>query len=235
MPCESYREALREAAAADFAPSPELRSHFDACASCRATFAEEAQLFAALDEGVRVAANAEVPASLLPRVRAEWNHRHVPRRSWVPATTAIAAAALVLVIVFVRGYGRDAAGSIPQVSSVAGNVEPDEIKRTSPATVAHEEASPAARNKAVRAVKISPTARVEEAAVLISAGQKQAIDALLLSFQQGEVDASALLAEKPERALQELKVAPIDLSPIEMKPLEDVTEEPAPRDNHAGQ
>ncbi len=60
---------------------------------------------------------------------------------------------------------------------------------TSPAAVALEETSPAARNKPVRAVKSAPTVRVEEVAVLIPAGQKQAIDALLVSVQQGEVEA----------------------------------------------
>ena len=81
MPCENYREALTEAAAADAVPSGELRSHLDACASCRVAFTEEQQLFAAIDTGVRASANAEVPASLLPRVRVQLNEQSVPERS----------------------------------------------------------------------------------------------------------------------------------------------------------
>src|SRR5277367_1821229 len=70
MPCENYREALTEAAAADAVPSGELRSHLDACASCRTAFTEEQQLFAAIDTGLRASANSDVPATFLPRVRA---------------------------------------------------------------------------------------------------------------------------------------------------------------------
>ena len=96
MPCENYREALIEAAATGAAPSRELRLHMDACASCSAAFAEELQLFVAIDSGVRATANSEVPASLLPRVRARLNEHPATRRFWIPAWAAVAAVAALV-------------------------------------------------------------------------------------------------------------------------------------------
>ena len=67
MPCQHYKDALIEVAASGSAPQGELRVHLDECASCRAAFAEEQSFFAAIDSGVRAAANIDVPPSLLPR------------------------------------------------------------------------------------------------------------------------------------------------------------------------
>ncbi len=70
MLCKHYKVALIEAAASSAQPQGDLRAHLEACASCRAAFEQEQSLFASIDAGLHVAANAEVPASLLPRVRA---------------------------------------------------------------------------------------------------------------------------------------------------------------------
>jgi len=229
MSCENYREALTEVAARNTALSSELHSHLDACPACSAAFAEERQLFAAIDTGLRAHANAEVPASLLPRVRAKLNELSVPRRSWIPAyAAAAAAAALVIGIVFVRGAGRGTAEQDPQMTAGAPGVVQTETK-TVPAAVPHVETSaPPSKGKPYRPLRIAPVAPVDEVAVLIPAGQKQAIDALLASVQQGKVEANVLLAEKSEGTLEELQVSPLDISPIEVKPLSDVSAESPP-------
>lgn len=223
MSCENYREALTEAAAANAALSSELHSHLDGCASCRAAFAEERQLFVAVDAGLRAHANAEVPASLLPGVRTKLNELSVPRRSWIPAFAAIAAAAaLVIGIVFVRGIGRGDTEQNLRTTAAARGVVPPETK-TVPATVPHVDASaPQSKGKLHRPLRIAPVAPVEEVAVLIPAGQKQAIDAFLASVQQGNGRADVLRAEKPEIPLPELEVSPLAISPLEMKPLVDM-------------
>jgi hypothetical protein len=228
MPCENYREALIEAAAADSELSRELRSHVDACASCRAFFTEEVRLFAAIDTGLRAIASPEVPASLLPRVRVQLNERPVARRSWVPASAALAAAtALVVVIVFFHGFGHGAAEPHPQVNSVAHNVSPAAVQPISPTPAPYERGVPPGKNKTLRPVSIQAALKVEKVAVLIPPGQKQAIDALLASVQQGKVKADVLLAEKPTGTLEELQVSPLDISPIEVKALVDVSVESA--------
>jgi hypothetical protein len=226
--CEDYRAALTDAAAAVVQPSLELRSHLDACLSCRTVFTEELQLFAAIESGVRTAANAEVPASLLPRVRVQLNERPAPRRSWVPAFAALAAvAALVSAMVFVRSMGSGATGENPQRISAAHNDLPASTQ-TSPRTIGPiETTSPPAKNKTVRAAKTAPVVLAEEVAVLVPAGKKQAMDALLAGVRQGQVKADVLQAEKSEKTLEDLQVSPLDISPIRVNPLADVSPESA--------
>ncbi len=228
MPCENYREALIEAAAANTVPSRELRLHLDACTSCRATLAEELQLFVAIDTGVRASANSEMPASLLPRVRVKLNELSVPRRSWIPTYVAVTAAvALVTAIVFVRGAGRGTAEQGSQMTAGAPDVLPPETK-TVPAAVPHVETSaPSSKHRSAQPFRTATALHVTDVAVLAPAGEKKAIDALLGSVQRGEVTADVLLAEKPEGPVQELQVSPLEISPLEMKPLGNASAEPA--------
>jgi hypothetical protein len=224
MLCENYREALTEAAATDSASSRELRSHLDACASCRAAFAEEQQLFAAIDGGLHAKANVEVPASLLPRVRAQLSKRAVPQSSWVPAVAAIAtAAALVLVSAFVHEYRRDATRPDPPTNSVADNMAPSGMKAALPAIISSEPKKLYWNVRPTQSVKSVRVAEREDVAVLIPAGQKQAIAALLAGVRQGKIDGEVLPTEKPDEALRELRVSPLEISPIEVKPLADVS------------
>lgn len=71
MLCESCRQALSEAAASGEALPREVRLHLAGCNACTAVFAEERELFAAIDSAMGTTVNVEVPASLLPRVRAQ--------------------------------------------------------------------------------------------------------------------------------------------------------------------
>jgi hypothetical protein len=81
----------------------------------------------------------------------------------------------------------------------------------------------------MRVAKTAPAAAgaVEEVAVLIPAGKKQAIDALLAGVRQGQVKADVLLAEKSEKTLEDLQVSPLDILPIRVSPLADVSPDSA--------
>ncbi|HLZ49423.1 MAG TPA: hypothetical protein VKP61_01610 [Candidatus Acidoferrum sp.] len=229
MPCENHREALREAVAAGAEPSSQLRLHLDVCPSCRAAFDEESQLLAAIDCGLRMTANAEVPASLLPRVRAKLNERPVPQRSWIPVGAALAAvAALVVAIVFVRSFGRSVAETNPQMTAATRKESPAVIQPFTQTAAPSETVSLPAKNSPRRPIKTVAIVKIEQVAVLIPPGQKQAIDALLVSVQQGKVEVDVLFAEKPTGALEELQVSPLKISPIEVKPLADISPESTP-------
>ena len=97
MPCQHYKGALIEAAASGVQPQGDLRMHLDACAFCRVAFAQEQALFSSIDAGLHVTAAAQVPASLLPRVRARLDEEAVPRRSWVTNWLVLASAAVMVV------------------------------------------------------------------------------------------------------------------------------------------
>ncbi len=109
MPCENYKDALTEAAASGADPANALRSnakmaalraHFESCASCRTAFAEEQALFTSIDAGLHASANAGVPASLLPRVRAALDEVPTPTRSWTPNCLALGTVAALVLVIF---------------------------------------------------------------------------------------------------------------------------------------
>jgi hypothetical protein len=233
--CEEHRTALTDAAAAAIEPSLELRSHLGGCPSCCAAFSEELQLFAAIDTGLRATANSEVPASLFPRVRVQLNERPVARRSWVPALAAVAAVAVLIVaIVFVRGFGRGAAETNPQTIVAAHNDLPASTQTSAQTVVPIEATSPSAKIRPIRPVETVSGAKIEQVAVLIPDGQKQAIDLLLARVRSGKVGGEVLLVEKPEKTLEELQISPLDISLIEIKPLEDVSADSPSQDKNTG-
>jgi hypothetical protein len=103
MPCEHYQDALVEAAASGSEPQGELRTHLACCAACRTALAQEQSLFSSMDEGLRAAANAEVPASLLPRVRARLADEPAPIRSLrFPSFVLAGAVAVVVALLIAR-------------------------------------------------------------------------------------------------------------------------------------
>jgi hypothetical protein len=226
--CGDYRNALTDAAAADSVPSRALRLHLNTCAFCRAAFAEETQLFSAIDTGVHATANAEVPVSFFPRVRARLNEQPVPQRAWIPASVAVAAAAaLIVAFVFVRGHRREGAGPNLQMNIATRNPAPKTIPDALAAAVVPSRSQVAKREPNNRRLVPSGN-QVERVSVLIPAGQKRAVDVLLAGLRNGALKADMLVAEHPEQPSQDLQLSPLTISPIEIKPLTVISEESAP-------
>ena len=100
MPRKLYKDALIGAAASGAEPSGELRAHLAGCVDCRAFLEQEQALFASIDAGLHVAANAETPASLLPRVRARLDEEIAPQRRWIQPLIFAAASVALLFTVF---------------------------------------------------------------------------------------------------------------------------------------
>ena len=218
--CADYREAFRDAAAAATELPLDVRSHVNLCESCSAAFREEQQLFAAMHGGLRISANAEVPASLLPRVRAELNKKNVPQRSWFPVAAALATAAVVVAIVFARAVReRKAIEPHVTVSAAVQTVRPADEKAM-PVRNVNSSAS-----DSVRRHKAQTNSRTEEVAVLVPAGQKRATDALIATLQRSEIRESALFTAASEDEFQQLHFAPLELAPIEMKPLPETSDQ----------
>ncbi len=225
MPCKHYKDALIEAAASGLNPQGELRAHLAACPACRTAFAEEQSLFSSIDTRLHAAANSKVPASLLPRVRAQLNSPSDSRKAWLPAWAVLAAtAALVFAMLSVRGRRDDASGQNPQGSTRVQAVLPAEIP-TAPIG-ALSPANPGQRMiKRILPSKVQAAASVEQVSVLLPAGQKLVIDAWLEGLRRGKLKGNELLAQKADLPLQDLQISPLDVSPIEMKPLADVSGE----------
>jgi hypothetical protein len=99
MPCQHYTEALIEAACSGGELQSELRAHLAVCSDCLSTFEQERSLFASIDAGLRVTANADMPASLLTSVRARLEESD-PRGMWVANWLVFASAAVMVVAFF---------------------------------------------------------------------------------------------------------------------------------------
>jgi len=230
MPCENYREALIEAAASGAAPSRELRSHLDACASCRATFTEELQLFAAVDTGVHAAANAELPPSFLPRVRGSLEGVSASQRRWMPFLIFAAASAAIVLTVFIAARPRHATNDAQAKQILAAPpgerpAIPDVLEVTGTPAVT----TPLRSNHVQqRKNSLSPSSATStQLEVLVPPDEREAF-ARFISSQLERTDvAIAVVATASDNKDRPLSVEPLEIAELEVKRLESlITEVP---------
>lgn len=227
MPCEHYKDALIDAVASGAAPSGELRAHLSECASCRAAFDEEQSLFAAMESGLYAKANAEVPATLLPHVRARLDQAALPTRSgfssWYAFTVA---AAMVLILLGSRAVWH---GSIPEGPSptvVSSSAPAPSISQAPPSSVfprlaAGESSSPIWR-KAHRtgAAGSLPVLRNDNpsAEVIVPKDQERMLSSYAEQWHARK--RPPLVPVNPDdTAVALLEVAPIQIDELDVKPL----------------
>jgi hypothetical protein len=221
MPCKTHQSALTEAATG--APiSDELRSHLIVCADCRAALAQEEKLFAGIDAGLRIVANAEVPTSLIPSVRARLNEPS-PRRRWfmpvlVPITAALILAFLVARSLHLRPEkpstpSTEASAPRPRVPAPKPVAPPIEFAANSGlAAVTHVSRHPG--------LSRSPSDADSMPEVLVPHGD----EAVLIAYAQewGMQKHARLKAEVlPAPSLGPLEIMPIQIAPLDVKPLEE--------------
>lgn len=222
MPCEPYKEALSEAAAGAPASSA-LRSHLIVCADCRAALAEEQALYASIDAGLRTVANAEVPASLIPSVRARLDER-APRQRWLVPLLAPIAAALVLGVFILRSMQRPTVKPATPAMTAAV-AEPGAQGAPTSAKVPTIASSGSLGNVTTARVASRPLAtqtqsRPEAPQVLVAHDQ----EVLLAGYAeqlQGHRFVRLTAELIPPPSLEPREVAPIQIAPLDVKPLED--------------
>lgn len=226
MPCESYKQALTDTVAAGQVPARELATHLRSCSACRAAFAAEQELFAALESGVQAISNAEIPSSLLAGVRVRLAEQPVQQSYWLLlAGAAITAAVLSVAVGLYRGSVRERPGKdLRAASSVSTTVTPAAV---SSLAVPRRQAGPA-HLKALGRSRSARPLPLTEVAVLIPEGQRRAFDRLLAGLQDGSVKADVFGESKQEQPPQERPpLSPLAIAPMEIKPLAPVSEESA--------
>lgn len=226
MPCEEYREALTGAAAAEGAAAAlarELRGHLDDCATCHEFFSQEQQLFAAIDAGVRQTANAEVPASLLPRVRMDVATVTHGRSRWIAMLVFASAGVAIAITIFavVRSGGNASENQVRQIASAPVRegrpVTPDPSETPRPAAV------PAARSRRHRPGMNSGAPRSAsfgQLEVLVPSDERDAL-ARFIAARREESDFAVLpAAATPDRVDKPLSVSPLEIADLEVRPLD---------------
>jgi len=225
MPCEYFKNALVEAAATGAAPQGELRAHLETCESCRAAFAQEQSLFQAIDSGLPAAVNADVPPSLLPRVRASLDDAAAARSRWfvswpVLASAAVSVAVLFAVVVLRQNHiARNPENSVvSNPSSPLASVSPelrDSSTQAVPPSVSARSHFSVARNSTSRSTLERHTPQPE---VLVPRNQ----ELLLASYAQqwgARKRAPLLAANLDDTTVTPLEVDPIQIDQLDVKPL----------------
>jgi len=175
MFCESYRQSLGDAAVAGEELSPALAAHLQQCESCATFLAAEQELFRAMDEFLSIRANAEVPVSLVPRVRAALPENPLSAKLfawkdvWIPALLAAVLIATTVVIPRSKPRVREPVEETAANSPAKRGVTSDEkqnfagVGNPSPVAVTqvviHAPGKPAGAQPRL-AVKVEPTAQV---------------------------------------------------------------------------
>jgi hypothetical protein len=216
MPCEHYKNALIEAAASGAEPLGELRAHLAACPECRAALAQEQSLFSSIDTGLHAAVNVELPASLIPRVRASIAEEPAVTRGWIPSWLAMAGAAAMLVASIAVYSSRHATGGQTPAPTAMNVVSP-----ASKAMLPHDQNT--ARPAVTNSVPPSGTARTRNPAprnampeVLVPRDQ----EALLANYaeQWNQRKRAPLVAANFDATnFSPLQIAPIQIDQLDVK------------------
>jgi hypothetical protein len=118
MPCEKYQDTLIDLAAKDAEPRGDMRTHLDACISCRSYFEQEQSLVASIDSGVHLSVNASLPIAFVQRLQARVAQEPAPRRQLFPAW-ALASAAMTVIIVLTGPFIRHLNGKLANGQFIA--------------------------------------------------------------------------------------------------------------------
>jgi hypothetical protein len=226
--CEDFRSGLIDTVAADSIPSNELRSHLDACASCRTTFAEEKQLFAAIDTGLRASANAEIPPSFLPRVRARIEDAPAAERGWTPFLIFAAASATIALTLFIASRPRRATANnevSQQLSAPSRETPETPVRREAtgkPSIVASDGSQHNLQRRISTQGRSGDSTRLE---VLVPPDEREAFARFIDSQQVRDVVAIALVMPASSKKDEPMSVEPLEIAELEVKPLEALVSE----------
>jgi hypothetical protein len=227
MGCKQYTEIIAEAAleAARPAREAELRAHLAGCAACRAALEAQKLLVAAIDRDVAASVAAEPSPDFAARVRVAVEVEHARANYWVrtwmtAAAGALAVFALVATWTVRRGLfphkGSEAAAQVqlrPSPSEPAPRTEDAPLAVVASPSGAHQTGT----RRAGRGERVTRglAARAAASAVIIPRGQEEAVLRLYLVLQSGRAELSPAPGESDSPAPEELKIIPLDVSPLE--------------------
>ncbi len=221
--CEDFRRGLIDTVAADSVPSNELRSHLDVCASCRTAFDEEKQLFAAIDTGLRTNANAEVPTSFLPRVRARLEDAPEAERRWSPFLIFATAGAAIALTLFIASRPRQATNDnqakqalgVPFSDTLAKPAGEEVVGSRNTAVAMGARRAPQRRDS--NSLSSASSAGLE---VIVPPDEREAFVRFIDSQQVRDVVAIALVVPASSKKDEPMSVEPLEIAELKVLPLE---------------
>jgi hypothetical protein len=219
MFCESWREPLTDAAISGEQPSRDAASHLSGCGACRSAFAEERQLFAAIDHGLHAAANAEVPASLVPRVRVAIAEQPA-RTAWRIPVWAFAGAALLVIAALAYEWSRPThSARLPEVTDSTPAAPPQpKISDPGPRFVV----APPALTPSVQPTTARTVSTRREPEVLVTGEDHANLLRYLNQVRARNVNSAApQVIVAGDTSIKPLEIVQLDMPELTIKPLED--------------
>jgi hypothetical protein len=217
MLCDKYKKELIEATGSGAALPKQRREHVDVCVRCHGIVAAQQILFAAIDMGLHTTANAEVPSSFLPDLRAKLVVETAPARARIYSwASACAAATLVLVVTLVslpRHYekqaGEESLGKANTTPAVANAIrlDPIQARKTPPRVEVRTEQNLLLANR--------------DPEVLVPKGEERFLEQYYASLRKS--DKNVVLAAEHELEPQPLKIEQIEVKELKIESLEEET------------
>lgn len=217
MLCECYRETLNEAALSDEPLPAEVQAHLACCASCRESFSDEKAWFGLIEAEVRIRINAEMPASLLARVRQEIAASPAARTWRVPVPVYIASGLAVGAMAFAFAVRTKVSSVKPEPSahniSLPAPNEPG-VSQTAGGSVEMLVAT------SKRSHKQPQVALRAEPEVLVSAEEQLGLQRYTASLRSMAADRAANVKPEALLEIQHLEIAGVDLKGLSIDPLQ---------------
>lgn len=221
MPCEKYQAALIELVSSSAEAGRDLRAHLDTCVSCAELLRQERLLVASIDSDLRRIANAEIPATLQPRILARLAEetRAEGARNMI-RIGGFAAAAVLAVLLLAFLWPRDVKEAVarPGTKPVPAERQEGSASQKQPADIALRAVTRIPQHNAKAAALV---AGKSEPDVLIPPEEREAFAHFVSSVQERKELALALVNPAPEKKTEFLDVEPLQIARLEMKPLEE--------------
>jgi hypothetical protein len=218
MNCERYRDRLiGTLASGESSLAGDVALHLVTCAQCKKFHEAQVHLFGAIESGVRAMVNETVPATLLPRVRAQVAETGAPRRmrsvSWGFATVAIAAVLVVSIGLLRRSP--QYVSKVPSRSSVG----PQEATGARPALPQAVAAAPKHHWTLAKTATVpQETGKAPE--VLVLAEERAAFERFVTDLPEERDVAVAYTRPATEAKDEAAEIALLQIDELEVKPLE---------------
>jgi hypothetical protein len=214
MPCEHYKDALTETVAMGAETTSALRTHLEACPSCRSAFAEERRLFAAIDTGLRSVANGEPSLSFFPRVRGRLDEMQASKHHCTSALIFVAASVALVFAMFLalRSHQPAPGGQTRQIPATS----PREAQRAN-SFVAPASGNPARTRRKNVSLHVEHSNQPE---VIVPPDEREAFARFVATLRERGDVAVALVIPSAEETSALASAEQIQIRRLEVKPLE---------------
>jgi anti-sigma factor RsiW len=223
MNCKLCQDKILDSLAASAASLPrDVLDHQQACPACREVYQAQVRLSGSIDAGLHAMVNQEVPASLVPGLRARLDQLTPVRLAWIPRWSFAATVVTVAILAVSVGYIPYRPGSHLNSPDNGALTSPNVGNREPAVQVPRESVTflqPRTHAKASAAA--SPPVPFEAVPeVIVPAEQRQALATFVTELPKQADLASALTQPTPVTPDVPVEIALLQIEGVEVKPLE---------------